>query len=134
MPYIDKGDDGVDYEKSISKKEEEKLRKEGLKPFDVRLTFRFPKGQKIKVWAKDKDEAGNIGSHVADNILMNPESEGGAIWGKPVRPWPTEKKTRMKRKSNPKRFKAIKIERIHPKTGKKFTQTVYKHTDDWYYH
>ena len=53
----------------------------------------------------------------------------------PIRPWkkPKQPKTKMKRKNNP-RFKAVKIEKIHPKTGKKFTQTEYKHSNNWWRH
>ena len=53
----------------------------------------------------------------------------------PIRPWkkPKQPKTKMKRNNNP-RFKAVKIEKTHPKTGKKFTQTVYKHSKYWWRH
>lgn len=41
------------------------------------------------------------------------------------------KKTKIKRKNNPD-FVSIKIEKVHPKTGKKFTQIIYKHPKEYY--
>jgi len=130
MPYIDDGKETEYYGKSLSKKKEEELRKKGFKPYDVRIGISFPKGEKMKVWAKNRDDAATVGNKVADGIMLDPKTTGGIT---SIKEWPKGKKTRMKRK-NSKRFKPVKVERIHPKTGKKFTQTVYKHTKEWYYH
>lgn len=128
MPFIDRKDE-VEIVSKISKKEEKALRDKGFKPFDVRYGVSFPKGAKIKVWAKNRNDAHSIGAREQANVMMNPNT-----WGHPidVTTW-KKSKPRMKRKGNP-RFKAVKIKKIHPKTGKKFTQTIYKHSKDWWKH
>lgn len=131
MPYIDDGKRSEYYSK-ISKKKEEVLRKKGLKPYDVRYGVSFPRGGKIKVWAKNEEDAYDIGENIKTGIMIAP-----TVYSSPpsVRTWknPKHPKTRMKRKGNP-RFRPVRVKRTHPKTGKKFTQIVYKHSKDWYRH
>lgn len=126
MPYIDDGKKSTRYDK-ISKKKEKALRKKGFKPYDVRYGVSFPRGGKIKVWAKNKDDAHSTGMGAQTNTMVDAPS-----WGHPisVKPW-KKHKPRMKRKNNP-RFKPVKVKITHPKTGKKFTRTVYKHTKEWW--
>ena len=132
MPFIDKKNEPAEYHSKISKKKEKELRKKGMRPFDVRYGVSFPKGGKIKVWAKNSDKAYIVGAREQEAVLMDPKSGGNApsvrAWKNSIQP-----KTKMKRKNNP-RFKAVKIEKTHPKTGKKFTQTVYKHSKYWWRH
>lgn len=127
MPFINGR-----YVPKISKKKEEALRKQGLKPFDVRYGVSFPKGGKIKVWSKNKDDAYHVGVREQDNVMLSPTSYASAPR---VKPWkkPKHPKTRMKRKNNP-RFVPVKIKKVHPKTGKKYTQTIYKHAKEWWKH
>ena len=129
MPFIDKKE-GTKYTSKITKKQEKALIKSGLKAYDVRYGVSFPKGGKIKVWAKNKDDASMIGSREQTATMMNPTSYASAP---SVRNWkkPNHPKTRIKRKDNP-RFVPVKIKRTHPKTGKKFTQIVYKHSKNWW--
>lgn len=129
MPYIDDGKKSTRYDK-ISKKKEKELKKKGFKPYDVRYGVSFPRGGKIKVWAKNKNDAHSTGLNTQDNVLMDPKNTGHPI---SVKPWkkPNHPKTRVKRKGNP-RFKQKRITKIHPKTGKKYTQIIYKHSKDWW--
>ncbi len=128
MPFINKKDE-IEIVSKISKKKEKELIKQGFKPFDVRYGVSFPKGAKIKVWAKNKDDAHNVGYREQTNVMVS-----APAWGHPidVKAW-KKSKPRMKRKNNP-RFKAVKVTRVHPKTGKKFTQIMYKHSKDWWKH
>lgn len=128
MPFIDDGKKSK-YKEKISKKEEKALKDKGYKAYDVRYGVSFPRGGKIKVWAKNRNDAHNVGYREQTNVMVSAPS-----WGHPidVTTW-KKSKPRMKRKNNP-RFKAIKITKIHPKTGKKFTQTIYKHSKDWWKH
>ena len=131
MPFIDDGKESIRYTK-ISKKKEKELRKQGFKPYDVRYGVSFPRGGKLKVWAKNKDDAHSTGISEQDNVMLSAPAWGHSIdvkaWKKPKHP-----KTRTKRKNNP-RFVPVKVKRTHPKTGKKFTQTIYKHSKDWWRH
>ena len=128
MPFIDDGKSTKQLSK-ISKKKEKELRKQGYKPYDVRYGVSFPRGGKIKVWAKNKDDAHSVGHREQTNVMVS-----APAWGHPidVKAW-KKSKSRMKRKNNP-RFKAVKVTRTHPKTGKKFTQTIYVHSKDWWKH
>ncbi len=131
MPYVDDGKESTRYDK-ISKKKEKALRKKGFKPYDVRYGVSFPRGGKIKVWAKNKDDAHSTGLGAQTNVMITGDSTGHPI---EVKPWkkPNHPKTRMKRKDNL-RFRQKKITKVHPKTGKKFTQIIYKHSKDWWRH
>ena len=131
MPYIDDGKESLHYIK-ISKKKEKELKKKGYKPYDVRVSLHFPRGGKYKVWAKNKEDAESTGVGIVDTETLSPSRAGGSstvrTWKKPKHP-----KTRTKRKNNP-RYVPKKVKRIHPKTGKKFTQTIYVHSKDWWKH
>ena len=131
MPFIDDGKTTKRYDK-ISKKKETELRKKGFKPYDVRYGVSFPKGGKIKVWAKNKNDAHNTALGAQTNDMISASSTGHPI---SVRTWkkPNHPKTRTKRKNNP-RYVSKKVNKIHPKTGKKFTQTIYVHSKDWWKH
>jgi len=130
-PYVDDGKK-TEYKKKISKKEEKALKNKGYKAFDVRYGVSFPRGGKIKVWAKNEDDAHGVGFRKQSDIMMEPTPMGHPIdtklWKKPKHP-----KTRTKRKNNP-RYVPVKVKRTHPKTGKKFTQTMYVHSKDWWKH
>ena len=129
MPYITGSKGRGEYYSKISKKKEEELKKKGYKPFDVRVSLTFPRGGKYKVWAKNKEDANATGSGIVDYQTMDPETSAGShsvrIWKKPNQP-----KTRKKRK-NSKDYRPVKVTRVHPKTGKKFTQTIYKRIRSW---
>lgn len=131
MPFIDDGKETT-YKNKITKEEEKTLRKKGYKPYDVRVSLHFPRGGKFKVWAKNKDDASTFGIDVVGAQTLSPSRAGGSssvrAWKKPKHP-----KTRTKRKNNP-RYVPKKVKRTHPKTGKKFTQTIYIHSKDWWKH
>lgn len=128
MPYVDDGKDTKHYHK-ISKKEEKELRKKGFKAYDVRYGVSFPRGGKIKVFAKNKEDAYDVGENIKTSVMIAPTSYA---YQPKVKLW-KKSKPRMKRKGNP-RFRPVRVKRTHPKTGKKFTQIVYKHSKDWWKH
>ena len=129
MPFIDDGKTSKRYDK-ISKKKEAELKKTGYKPYDVRYGISFPRGGKLKVWAKNESDAHSTGANEQAGIM-----DAAPSWGHPidVKAWkkPNHPKTRTKRKNNP-RYVQKKVKRTHPKTGKKFTQTIYVRSKEWW--
>ncbi len=125
MPYIEKPGRAISdsYRKRITKKEEAKLRKKGYKPYGVDIEYHAPRGEKIKIWAKSKDAAWNLGESRANGVMMDPDFTGGVrevkIWKRKSQP-----KSKVKRKGNPDYVK-VPVIKTHPKSGKKYAQMSY---------
>jgi len=95
-----------------------------LKAYDVRFKIHCPTGYKRKILAKNFDEASDIADSEATGIGIDPDI---TVDYNVVGLWKKRKglhKKRVKRENNPE-FKKETITRIHPKTGKRFKQTVY---------
>ena len=105
--------------KSKSKKKTKK------KIYEGRLHIVLTGGYATKVKAKNLEEAQGKIQREHEDYTMDPYVRGyGEIVGK----W--EDKKFVKRKDNP-YFKSEIIERVHPKTGKKYKQKVWKRDFDY---